>query len=54
MNIRRLTRLTNAFTKKVENLQVAGALNIAYYNIVRYHRSLPSTSAVRAGITKWS
>ena len=53
MNNRQPTRLTNAFTKKIENMQVAVALRFAYYNIVRYHHSLPSTPAVRAGITKW-
>ena len=53
MNIRRLTRLTNGFSKKVENLQAAVALHFAYYNFVRFHRSLPSTPAVRAGVADW-
>lgn len=53
MNIRRLTRLTNGFSKKVENLRAAVALHFAYYNFVRYHQSLPSTPAVRAGVTSW-
>ncbi len=53
MNIRQPTRLTNAFINEIENLQVAVALHFAYYNLVRYQRALPSTPAVRAGITKW-
>lgn len=56
MSIRRLTRLTNAFSKKVENLRAAVALHFAYYNFVRMHRSLPATPAIRAGVTNrlWS
>ena len=40
MSIRRFTRLTNAFSKKVENLRAAVNLHFAYYNLVRFHRSL--------------
>lgn len=56
MSIRRLTRLTNAFSKKVENLCAAVALHFAYYNFVRMHRSLPATPAIRASVTNrlWS
>ena len=38
MNMRRFTRLTNAFSKKVENLNAAVALHFAYDNFVRIHR----------------
>ena len=51
MNIRRLTRLTNAFSKRVENLQAAVALHFAYYNFVRIHRTLRVTPAMAAGVT---
>jgi hypothetical protein len=37
MSMRRFTRLTNAFSKKVENLQAAVALHFAHYNFVRLH-----------------
>jgi transposase InsO family protein len=50
---RRLTRLTNAFSKKFENLEAAVALWFAYYNFVRPHRTLNTTPAVRAGVEKW-
>ena len=56
MQIRRFTRLTNAFSKKVENLQAAVALHFAWYNFVRIHRSLRVTPAMEAGIvdTPWT
>lgn len=50
MQIRRLTRLTNAFSKKWENLKAAVALHFAYYNFVRVHKSLRVTPAMEAGI----
>ena len=50
MQIRRLTRLTNAFSKKWENLQAAIALHFAYYNLCRVHASLRVTPAMQAGI----
>jgi len=53
MGIRRLTRLTNAFSKKVENLEAAVALWFAYYKFVRPHRTLNTVPAVKAGIIKW-
>jgi transposase InsO family protein len=46
-----LTRLTNAFSKKVENLKAAVALHFAWYNFVRIHRSLKVTPAMESGIT---
>jgi IS1 family transposase len=50
-NIRRLTRLTNGFSKKVENLRAAVALHFAAYNFVRVHGSLKTTPAIAAGIS---
>jgi hypothetical protein len=38
--MRRFTRLTNAFSKKVENLRAAVSLHFAHYNFVRVHRTL--------------
>jgi IS1 family transposase len=56
MSMRRFTRLTNAFSKKVENLQAAVALHFAHYNFVRVHKSLRVTPAMAAGVsdTLWS
>ncbi|MGH9502476.1 MAG: IS1 family transposase [Terriglobales bacterium] len=51
MQIRRLTRLTNAFSRKLENLKAAIALHFAYYNMVRVHSSLRVTPAMEAGLT---
>ena len=51
MAMRRFTRLTNAFSKKVENLRAAVSLHFAWYNLVRGHRSLHgATPAMAAGI----
>jgi hypothetical protein len=50
MQIRRLTRLTNAFSKKWENLWAALCLHFAYYNLCRIHRSIRVTPAMEAGI----
>lgn len=50
MNVRRFTRLTNAFSKKVENLKAAVALHFAHYNFVRVHKTLRVTPAMEAGI----
>jgi transposase InsO family protein len=52
MQIRRLTRLTNGFTKKWENLWAALCLHFAWYNFVRVHRSLRVTPAMEAGIAE--
>ena len=56
MNRRRFTRLTNAFSKKVENHAHAVALHFMYYNFVRVHKSRRVTPAMEAGITEklWS
>ncbi len=51
MSMRRFTRLTNGFSKKVENLEHAVALHFMYYNFVRIHRSLRITPAMAAGVT---
>ena len=51
MSMRRFTRLTNAFSKKVENLGHAVALHFMYYNFCRIHQSLRITPAMAAGVT---
>ncbi len=51
MACRRFTRLTNAFSKKLDNLKAALALHFAWYNFVRIHRSLRMTPAIAAGVT---
>lgn len=54
--MRRFTRLTNAFSKKVENHAYAVALHFMYYNYVRIHTSLRVTPAMAARLTDrlWS
>ena len=56
MHCRRLTRLTNAFSKKIENFEAAVALNFAYYNFCKSHGALKMTPAMAAGIesTFWT
>jgi len=56
MSMRRFTRLTNAFSKKVDNLNYAVALHFMYYNFGRIHKSLRVTPAMEAGISDhvWS
>jgi IS1 family transposase len=51
MHMRRFTRLTNAFSKKVENHAYAVALHMMYYNFVRIHQSLRITPAMAAGVS---
>jgi IS1 family transposase len=51
MNMRRFTRLTNAFSKKAENHAHAVALHFMYYNFVRIHQTLRCPPAMRAGVT---
>jgi IS1 family transposase len=50
MHCRRLTRLTNAFSKKIENFEAAVSLNFAYYNFVKTHKAIRMTPAMAAGV----
>lgn len=52
MNMRRFTRLTNGFSKKLENLDHALSINFFYYNFIRIHSTLRVTPAMEAGIAK--
>jgi hypothetical protein len=56
MGMRRFTRLTNGFSKKIENHEHAGALHYMYYNFCRIHQTLRVTPAMEAGISDhvWS
>jgi IS1 family transposase len=56
MQLRRFTRLTNAFSKKLENLKAACALHFAWYNFCRIHSTLRVTPAMAAGVVDeiWS
>ncbi|MFM7403373.1 MAG: IS1 family transposase [Erythrobacter sp.] len=51
MHMRRFTRLTNAFSKKVENHAHAVALHMMYYNFVRIHKTLRVSPAMAAGVS---
>lgn len=51
MHMRRFTRLTNGFSKKVENHMHAVALHFMYYNFVKVHQTLKVTPAMEAGLT---
>jgi IS1 family transposase len=52
LHMRRLTRLTLAFSKKLENFEAAVALHFAYYNLVKRHGTLRCTPAMAAGIER--
>lgn len=52
MSMRRFTRLTNAFSKKVDNLACAVALHFMYYNFCRIHQSLRVTPAMAASVSQ--
>jgi IS1 family transposase len=52
LHMRRLTRLTYAFSKKLENFEAAVALHFAYYNFVKRHNTLRCTPAMAAGIER--
>ena len=49
--MRRFTRLTNGFSKKVENHAYAVALHMMYYNFVRLHSKLRTSPAMAAGVS---
>ena len=51
LHMRRLTRLTLAFSKKRENFEAAVGLHFAYYNFVKRHNTLRCTPAMAAGVT---
>jgi hypothetical protein len=51
MQMRRFTRLTNAFAKKLGNLKAAIALHFAYYNFCRVHKTLRVTPCMEAKVT---
>jgi hypothetical protein len=52
MGLRRMTRLTNAHSKKWENHEAAFALYFAYYNFCRLHSTIKTTPAFAAGVTE--
>lgn len=56
MNMRRFTRLTNAFSKKLDNLKYAVALHFFYYNFIREHKTIKVTPAMASNVTNtfWS
>ncbi len=56
MHLRRFTRLTNGFSKKLENLKAAVSLFMAWYNFCRVHQTLRVTPAMEANLTDhvWS
>jgi hypothetical protein len=51
MQMRRCTRLTNGFSKKLENHRAAISLWIAFYNLCRFHETLRCTPAMALGVT---
>jgi small-conductance mechanosensitive channel len=51
MQLRRFTRLTNAFSKKLDNLKAAVALHFYHYNFMRIHQTLRMTPAMEARLT---
>ena len=53
MSMRRYTRLTNAFSKKLENHAAQVALHFWYYNFCRKHQTLKTTPAVKAGVARY-
>ena len=51
MSMRRLTRLTNGFSKKLENTEAAVSLHFAHCNLVRQHKDLLVNPAMAAGVS---
>ena len=51
MSMRRFTRLTNAFSKKLDNLRHSVSLHFMYYNFARIHKTLRCSPAQEAGVT---
>ena len=51
MHCRRLTRLANAFSQKLENFKAAVALHYRYYNFVKINAAIRCTPAMEAGVT---
>ena len=56
MGMRRMTRLTNGFSKRVQNLEAAVSLHFMHYNFARIHTTLRVTPAMEAGVSHhvWS
>jgi hypothetical protein len=56
MHLRRFTRLTNGFSKKLANLKAAVSVFVAWYNFCRVHQTLRVTPAMECGLTDhvWS
>jgi hypothetical protein len=56
MGMRRFTRLTNAFSKKVENLAAALSIHYLHYNFCRVHQTIHTTPAIAVGVADhvWS
>lgn len=52
LHVKRLSRLTLAFSKKLENFKAAVALHFAYYNFVKRHNTLRCTPAMAAGVER--
>lgn len=52
MHMRQFTRLTNGFSKKIENHGYAIALHFVYYNLVKQHKTIKTTPAMAAGLSK--
>jgi len=52
MQMRRFTRLTNAFSKRLKYLEAALALHFFHYNFIRIHQTLSVTPAMEAGVTR--
>ena len=50
LHCKRLARLTLSFSKKIENFKAAVALNLAYYNFVKTHKTIRCTPAMAAGV----